>query len=401
MAKEFTNEDDALLAELGIEVETKKVTKRTPREERIIAGFEEIQNFIEEHGSVPEHGEVKDIFERLYAVRLDRIRALKECRNLVEEMDHQGLLGEVEKASELVLDDLDDDDILSALGVEVDANPITELKHVRSTSEKKAAEVVGNRIKCEDFDDYKHLFEGIDRDLKKKNRHTNPIRKDAGFSKTYIKVGNFFILGGLVAYVAKVFDETFAPNGDKDARLRLIFSNGTESSMLLRSLQRRLYEDDTSRIITEVDSAGPLFSSETIEGDEASGTIYVLKSKSTNPMVVENRELVHKIGVTGTSMRQRLSGANQQPTFLMADVEIVAEYELYNINRMKLENLLHRIFDSARLDIEIKDRFGKPTVPKEWYLVPFFIIEEAIEKIKDGTISSVIYNPKTVSFESR
>ena len=171
--------------------------------------------------------------------------------------------------------------------------------------------------------------------------------------------------------------------------------------MLLRSLQRRLYEDDTSRIITEVDSAGPLFSSETIEGDEASGTIYVLKSKSTNPMVSENRELVHKIGVTGTSMRQRLSGANQSPTFLMADVEIVAEYELYNINRMKLENLLHRIFDSARLDIEIKDRFGKPTVPKEWYLVPFFIIEEAIEKIKDGTISSVIYNPKTVSFESR
>lgn len=401
MVKEFTNEDDALLAELGIEVETKKVVKRTPREERIIAGFQEIQNFIEEHGSVPEHGEVKDIFERLYAVRLDRIRALEECRSLVEEMDHQGLLGEVEKASELVLDDLDDDDILSALGVEVEANPITELKHVRSTSEKKAAEVVGNRIKCEDFEDYKHLFEGIDRDLKQKNRHTNPIRKDAGFSKTYIKVGNFFILGGLVAYVAKVFDETFAPNGDKDARLRLIFSNGTESSMLLRSLQRRLYEDDTSRIITEVDSAGPLFSSETIEGDEASGTIYVLKSKSNNPMVAENRELVHKIGVTGTSMRQRLSGANQQPTFLMADVEIVAEYELYNINRMKLENLLHRIFDSARLDIEIKDRFGKPTVPKEWYLVPLFIIEEAIEKIKDGTISSVIYNPKTVSFESR
>ena len=85
----------------------------------------------------------------------------------------------------------------------------------------------------------------------------------------------------------------------------------------------------------------------------------------------------------------------------MADVEIVAEYELYNINRMKLENLLHRIFDSARLDIEIIDRFGKPTVPKEWYLVPFFIIEEAIEKIKDGTISSVIYNPKMVTFESR
>ena len=115
MSDEFKDESAKVLAELGIEPEIKKVAKRTPREERIIAGFEEIQNFIEEHGSVPEHGEVKDIFERLYAVRLDRIRALEECRNLVEEMDHQGLLGEVEKASELVLDDLDDDDILSAL----------------------------------------------------------------------------------------------------------------------------------------------------------------------------------------------------------------------------------------------------------------------------------------------
>ena len=100
-------------------------------------------------------------------------------------------------------------------------------------------------------------------------------------------------------------------------------------------------------------------------------------------------------------MRQRLSGANQQPTFLMADVEIVAEYELYNINRMKLENLLHKIFESVRLEIEIKDRFGKPTVPREWYLVPFFIIQEAVERIKDGSIVNVKYNPKTVSFESR
>ena len=130
MSDEFKDESAKVLAELGIEPEIKKAAKRTPREERIIAVFEEIQNFIEEHGSVPEHGEVKDIFERLYAVRLDRIRALEECRNFVEEMDHQGLLGEIEKASDLVLDDLDADDILSALGVENEANSITYLKHV-------------------------------------------------------------------------------------------------------------------------------------------------------------------------------------------------------------------------------------------------------------------------------
>jgi hypothetical protein len=67
------------------------------------------------------------------------------------------------------------------------------------------------------------------------------------------------------------------------------------------------------------------------------------------------------------SIDQRIAGARLQPTFLMADVEVVATYELYNINRTKLENLIHRVFGSARLDIEIKDRFGQPVVPHEWF----------------------------------
>ena len=79
----------------------------------------------------------------------------------------------------------------------------------------------------------------------------------------------------------------------------------------------------------------------------------------------------------------------------MADVEIIATYELYNINRAKLENVIHRVFGSARLDIEIKDRFGRPIVPKEWFLVPLFIIDEAVRRIKDGTIIAYTYDPKT------
>ena len=67
-----------------------------PREERIIAGFEEIQRFVEKHGRAPQHGEDRDIFERLYAVRLDRLRALEECRSLLAPLDHQGLLAGAE-----------------------------------------------------------------------------------------------------------------------------------------------------------------------------------------------------------------------------------------------------------------------------------------------------------------
>ena len=84
-----------------------------------------------------------------------------------------------------------------------------------------------------------------------------------------------------------------------------------------------------------------------------------------------------------------------QPTFLMADVDIVATYELYNINRTRLENLIHRIFAAARLEIEIKDRFGQPVIPKEWFLVPLFAVDEAVKRIKDGTIAGYVYDPKT------
>src|ERR1019366_6729446 len=172
--------------------------------------------------------------------------------------------------------------------------------------------------------------------------------------------------------------------------------NGTESDLLMRSLQRALHKDEAGRRITDP-AAGPLFASENTEGDLASGTIYVLRSKSEHPVVAANRDLIHKIGVTSMNVDQRIAGARLQPTFLMADVEVVATYELYNISRAKLEKLIHRVFEPARLDIEIKDRFGNPIVPREWFLVPRFVIDEAVEKIKDGTISNFRYDPKSAS----
>jgi len=392
MAKEFTEDDDALLAELGVDVEVKKAVSRTPREERIIAGFEEVQRFTEEHGRAPQHGEDQDIFERLYAVRLDRIRELQECTELVSELDHQGLLEGAVQVLSADTEELDDDALLAELGIEVEAPSITELKHVRSTAEKKAAENIANREKCEDFDTFKPLFENIQKELASGLRETRKFEL-----KAEIEPGRFFIVGGQKAYVAEMGETTLTDQGRTDARLRIIFDNGTESNMLMRSLQRALNADgDAGRRITEP-SAGPLFSDQTIDGDEASGTIYVLRSKSNHPLVAENRELVHKIGVTNMSVEKRIAGAQLQPTFLMANVEIVATYELYNINRTKLENLIHRIFEPARLGIEIMDRFGRPAVPREWFLVPLFAIKEAVEKIKDGTIKDFVYEPTSAS----
>lgn len=156
----------------------------------------------------------------------------------------------------------------------------------------------------------------------------------------------------------------------------------------------------TSRRISEP-TAGPLFAGESEDGDLESGTIYVLRSKSDNPVIAAHRDVLHKIGVTGGNVEARIANAQLDPTFLMADVEIVVTYKLSNINRTKLENLIHRIFDPARLEIEIKDRFGLPIIPREWFLLPVFVIDEAVERIKDGSITDYIYDPQTASLVRR
>jgi len=388
----FTDEDDALLDELGIESETKPDSGRTPRQERIIAGFEEIQKFADQHGHAPRHGDDRDIFERLYAVRLDRLRDLDECRTLLEPLDHQGLLTRELATSNSETGDLDDDALLAQLGVDVaETSEITDLRHVRPAAEKRMAEEIANRQKCEDFDRFKPLFEQVQNELGAGLRQTRRFER-----KSEIAPSRFYILGGQKAFVAGMEEIFTNEQGKIDARLRVIFDNGTESNLLMRSFQKALQQDPAGRRIVE-QAAGPLFSDQNEEGDEASGIVYVLRSKSDHPVVAAHRDLLHKIGVTGGDVVRRIAGARLDPTFLMADVEIIATYELYNINRTKLENLIHRIFDSARLDIEIKDRFGQPVVPREWFLVPLFVIDEAVEKIRDGTITGYIYDSKTAS----
>ena len=391
---------DELRSELDDFAQPEKKGGRSPREERIIAGFEEIQRFVQKSGYAPRHGEDGDIFERLYAVRLDRLRALEECRSLLAPLDNQELLTGAPVTSSAPADTMGDDELLAELEGAAGSSDITKLRHVRTSAEKREAEEIASREKCLDFETFKPLFEQIQSDLESGLRTTRQFVKDAGFLKADIQVGQFFILGGQTAYVAEVGEPIKAPNGETDARLRVIYSNGTESDLLLRSLQRALYKDEAGRRITEP-SAGPLFDGQAGDGDQASGTIYVLRSKSEHPLVAANREILHKIGVTGGSVERRIANARLDPTYLMADVEIVATYELYNVNRAKLETLIHKVFGAARLDVEIKDRFGQPIVPKEWFLVPLFAVDEAVARIKDGTITGYVYDPQTARLALR
>lgn len=385
-------DDDELLDALGLEVAPAKAASHTPREERIMAGFEDILRFHAVHGRAPQHGEERDIFERLYAVRLDQLRQLPEAHTLLAGMDAPGLLTGAAASATVDVDSLDEDALLAELGMtdaaSVDPSDITVLRHVRSSSEKRAAEDIAERKPCSDFEKYQPLFEQAERELKAGMRQSRQFGRDSSFN-----VGNFFVLGGLLVYVAEQGDIFRTANGEADARLRVVYSNGTESNLLMRSLQRALYKDEKSRMLTGTDM-GPLFGDTAEPDDLESGTIYVLRSQSSHPFVAQHRELIHKIGVTGGKVETRLAGADKDATYLLADVEVVATYKLHNLNRTRLENIIHRIFSTAQIDVTIEDRFGQPVKPREWFLVPLHVIDEAVQRIRDGSIAQVTYDPK-------
>jgi hypothetical protein len=376
---------DELRAELSDFAEPAKKVGHSAAEQRIVAGFEEIEGFVAEHGRLPEHGDDKDIFERLYAVRLDRIRQSPECREILKERDSRGLLGD--EADVSISEAPTDEELLSELGGEAEAqDDLTRLVHVRPREEIKAAEEIARRNLCEDFAEFKPIFEKAKSELDTGKRRTLKYKDDADVRK-----GDLFILDGQMVLVAEMGDPFISNYERPDRRLRVIYANGTESDLLLRSLQRALNKDKASRRISE-SGFEPLFAAIEEEGDLATGYIYVLRSKSEHPFIVENRSVIHKIGVTGGDVKSRLANAKNDSTYLLAEVEVVATFKLANINAKRLEALIHKFFGSARLDLKLKDRFGVDVESREWFLVPLSAIEDAIEKIKEGSIGNFQYD---------
>lgn len=383
-------DDESLMRELaedfGVE---EKQGGRSALEQRILAGFEEIERFVSQHGRLPQHGQDRDIFERLYAVRLDRLRQSPECRSVLREVDTRGILG-VATHADGGSTDPDDAELLAALGDDVGEDDVTKLVHVRTHEERQAAEEIAQRTPCPDFETFRPVFERVQRDLESGLRTTSPY---VG-GRSDVDEGDLFIISGQMVYVAKVIEraERFGPNG----RIRVIFDNGTESEMLIRSLQRSMSreEDANGRRISPV-MIPPLFAGTEEEGDQRSGCVYVLRSLSDHPYVAQNRMILHKIGVTGGDVKARLANARKDATYLLADVELVAVYTLANVNGKKLEALLHRVFGNVRVDMTLKDRFGFDVAPSEWFLVPLQAIDEAIDRMKDGSIDRFRYDSQT------
>lgn len=263
---------------------------------------------------------------------------------------------------------------------------------------------------CEPAEEYElnsddELLEALD-----SGRQSTELFKTS--SRSQIRKGDRFIVDGQKALVADTGDWFTPEHGERDRRLRVIFDNGTESDLLLRSLRRAINKDENSRRIvppqfkTEEDFSdiGQLFSSQADADDCASGAIYVARSLSEHPFVQENRDLLHKIGVTSGAPEKRIVGAKKDPTYLLAGAELVAVYQLANINYKAFESLLHKFLARARIDLALGDRFGGKVQPREWFLVIFTVFGDVTNIDFSGGADADVLSIRgqeitTVSFE--
>lgn len=364
--------------ELGLLDIEKKSVSPTP-DDRLSESFMEINEFFSLHSVEPKSG--GEIHEHKLASRLKHIRENKEQRDFLSKYDTHNLLKIETKDLDTVGDIFADDD-LDLLSLE--DSSVFNIKNVPKIKQDRSdPDFVAQREICVDFDQYEHLFAQAQRDLK------TGTKKLATFVESEMKEGDFFVLSGVLIYLEKI-DDPYRGNSQKiNRRTRCIYENGTESSVLLRSLGKRLSDvgyaikDNLDMVAVE-------------DGDSETGYIYVLKSLSENPRIVGTKNLF-KIGFSTTSVEARIRNAEQDPTYLMAPVSIVATYRCFNMNPQRFERLIHRFFSESCLDLEITNKDGRNYIPKEWFIAPIMVIENVIELIIKGEIVSYSYDKATES----
>lgn len=348
-----------------------------------------INEFYKAHQNEPSLTAKRGSEERTYALQLKGLRRDKD--EFLREYDQYHLIFEriIQQKKEFSFEDIFEDD---DLGLFDDTENQLELEEILTLNHVTVKNVYdsGNGTKpCEDFSKFQQLFENCHLELKQGKRKLIEFK---GASR--IEVGNFYLLGGQLAYVENLYNPQKKLHGRKDARLRLIFENGTESDMLRNSLERRLYEKN-GKGITEPNESDQDLINERLQGitdkDKTAGYIYVLKSLSKNANISSIQNL-YKIGLARESVEKRIRNARKETTYLNDDVKLVAQYECYNLNIVTLEKLIHHFFAEVRLDISIIDKNGIEINPREWFIVPLSIIDEAIELLISGTIVNYRYD---------
>ena len=292
------------------------------------------------------------------------------------------------------LEDLFDDPLLDLSEQEADLFDIpAEMKRVMATK-RVQPDYYAQKKPCEDFELYRGMFQQVQRELKEGKRSLVRSSKTSNMS-----AGHFYVMGGVLVYLAEIKETKRSRSGMIDGRTRCIYENGTESDLLLETVRRNVVNDGFG--VTEPDDKEREdFEQSMSEGDRATGYVYVLRSLSSAPEIAGVKDL-YKIGFTVNSVEERIANAVHEPTYLMAPVEIKLTAQIVNMNSHIFESLMHQFFHAVQFQVKVYDDEGVEHIPSEWYVVPLEIIETVIGKIADGSITQYSYNAELKSLEKR
>lgn len=359
-------------------------------DERLVASFQEIVDFFAINSREPVQ-QNNNMQETTLYFRLKGLREHPEKREILASRDKYCLL----KSEEQEISSLDDILNNDSLGLLNDKSEgLFDFKHIKSEDERASADFVARRKPCRDFEKYEPVFKEVQKDLSMKDRSL------IAFKEENLREGDFYVHNGVLLLLEKVeFEEGIQEfkSGSrvrKDGRTRVIFENGTESNMLYRSLYKSLLANGkaVSANINKVNENFIERFSNLTEEDEEAGFIYILKSKSDSPEIKSIPHL-YKIGYSTTPVEDRIKNAINEPTYLFADVSIVSVFKCFNMNTQKLELLLHNFFGSSCLNVDVYGKNGQRYTPREWFIAPIKIIEQAIQLMINGKIVSYQYDP--------
>ena len=334
------------------------------------------RTFVEKNDRKPEIN-VDDFNEQLLAKRLESIQHTPEKVTALEKYDSLGLL--VLPETPKSIEELLNNDVFGIFNGE--ENSIFELKNVKPRQVVNFSDDRATRMPAKDFSLYKPIFEEAQKKLK------DGENKLVLFTSIeQLQVGKLYVNGGQMVYVADQ-GEIDQKAGYKQQRLKVIIENGTESNMYRRSLAQRLYEGGYCVV-----GKDEVFEVVPAEDEHVAGYLYIVRSLSADPKISTIADL-YKIGFSTTPVQTRIANAKDDPTYLMADVEVVESYRLTgDYNPQKVEHMIHRVFADAALVLNIIDKNGREYKPMEWYSVPIHVIREVVDMIHSGEIVHYVYD---------
>ena len=382
------NDDDFGLLDSKAKTSTVKTD-----EDRLIDSFEEINVFFDKNNREPNSSSMS---EYGLLAKLKNFRQNEKQKKTLKPFDRHNLLGFVEMEKQTIDDILNEEDDFGLLDSDKDLD-IFRFKHTPKPDERAESDFVARRkaMKEKDFEKYETMFQKVHKEIKEGRRKIKPFKN----IEKNLHVGDYYLMDGILLYLESANlkqEETELDSGNRiriEGRTRTVFENGTFSNMLFRSLGKQIQKSGKLITNTYETLEQELFVNTGLvkEEDLQTGWIYVLKSKSTNAELSSIQNL-YKIGFASNSVDDRIKNAKNEATYLFADVKKIATYKVYNRNADKLENLLHRFFASACLDIDLFNEKGQRLNPREWFVVPFEVIEESIQLIMNENIVNYEYD---------